>query len=145
MPNQKDPNYPAMRWNPANGDESDVFQSEDEVPEGWLDHHPDDTAKGGAGQKAAVEHRQPSGGRRRGTAPVKDAVDPDLGTGDDTPMTREEVVTALQEGKVRFNKEASDEDLTAQLVAALQGVLTKRNVAFDPAASPRALLALVRA
>lgn len=142
MPPNVDPNYPAMRWDPATG-ESDVFQTEGDVPDGWLDHHPSDEAKGGAGLKAPVVQHAASGGRRRGGKAATKDVD-DLGSADDTLMTREEIVAALDEGKVRYNKEASDEDLLAQLVAALKGVLSKQGKPFAGDASPRALLALVR-
>jgi hypothetical protein len=37
----KNANYPAFRWHPETG-EAKVFNSEGDVPEGWLHKHPED-------------------------------------------------------------------------------------------------------
>lgn len=110
-----------MGWNPETG-ENAVFDSPEEREEaGWLDHHPNDDAKGGPGAKADEPDRDP-------------------------PMEREEVITALKEGGVNFNEAASTKQLDNALKGALRKALTaaKRESEFDKSTSTRALLALVK-
>lgn len=110
---------PTMRWHPETG-EAQTFGPDDPVPEGWLDHHPDDVSKNPA--PAVVED---------------DEDDPNA------PLTKREVVAALTEGGLEFNKNAKVADLTEQLVTALKAALKAGNVEFADDTSPRALLALV--
>lgn len=111
---------PKMRWHPTTG-ESQVFHDGDTVPEGWLDHHPEDT------RHAAVE-KQP---------------DPKAKTVTALPMTRDEIKAALDAGEVPYAKNAKDQTLYDLLVESLRKHLTEAQIEFDPAADAKALLALV--
>lgn len=109
-----------MRWSVETG-ESKVFKKGEEIPDGWLDHHPNDEEKGGAGPKR--------------DAPEKDP-----------PLERDEVIAALKEGGVNFNEQATTRQLDNALKGALRKALTaaKREDEFDKDTSTRALLAIVR-
>lgn len=116
---------PTMRWHPETG-ESQVFGSDDAIPEGWLPHHPEDKAKTAA---AAALAPKPE--------PKAKEDDPNA------PLLKREVIAALKMGNLAFNENDKVGDLTDQLVSALKAALTAGNVAFAEDASPRALLALV--
>lgn len=118
---------PTMRWHPETG-ESATFGPDDPIPEGWLPHHPDDTAKTAALAALAPKPKEPPEGK-----------------GDDpnAPLLKREVVAALKMGGLEFNENDRVADLTDQLVAALKAALTNGKVQFAEDASPRALLALV--
>lgn len=109
--------YPGWRWDPSTG-ESRVIVTAEDLPDGWLDHHP--------------AHDGPVA-----AAPAHD----------DTPapaiMTRDEITAALTAGGVTFHQSVSTSKLYAKLCEALRNVLTGRNIAFAPDADGRALLALV--
>lgn len=110
-----------MGWDPKTG-ASEVFASPEERDKaGFIDHHPDDEAKGGV--NASVD-------------------EPDK----DPPMEREEVIAALKEGGVKFNEQASDKQLDNALKGALRKALTaaKREGEFTKDTSTRDLLALVK-
>ncbi len=106
-----------MFWNPADGEPVTIGDDE-EVPEGFLDHHPDDMEKGGAAAPPEVEQ--------------------------EVPLTHEELVTALQNSGTSFNEEADDAALTKQLVGLLHKALKARKVTFAKTDGPRALLAMLQ-
>lgn len=109
-----------MGWDPRTG-ESQIFDSPEARDEaGWLDHHPSDEEKGGAG------------------AVAQDDVD------QDPPLSRNEVIAALNEGKVQFNARATDKQLNSALDRALRKTLSTRNIDYTNKDSTRKLLALVR-
>lgn len=123
---------PTMRWHPETG-ESAEFGPNDGVPEGWLDHHPDDATK-----------HVPAAAEPAAWAAPKPPETPE-GKGDDpnAPLLKREVVAAMKMGGLAFNENDKVGDLTDQLVVALKAALKHGNVAFAEDASPRALLALV--
>lgn len=105
-------------WNPENG-ESKVFDSpEAREAEGWLDHHPLDEDKGGVGSVNAPE--------------AEDS------------LSRDEIVAALTEGGIAFNKKAATKTLAETLDSSLRAALKARNVEFEEKASTRDLLALIK-
>lgn len=107
-----------MAWNPATG-EAGVYDK-DAVPEGFLDHHPNDPEKG--------------------TAPAAAADD----VSKDPPLDRAELLDALKEGGVEHNPNATDRQLDAALKGALRKVLTARKIEYTKNDSTRQLLALVK-
>lgn len=104
---------PTMAWHPETG-ESKIFKHPSEVPEGWLDTHPDNVPK-------VVKP----------AAPVAD---------DKLPMTRKEIVAALTDGGLQFDAKAPVKVLYAQLTDAVKSALTDAGVEFDAAADTKALL-----
>lgn len=117
---------PTMRWHPETG-EPQEFGPDDAIPDGWLEYHPNDTAKA---PKADAAPKDPP--------PAKTPADDP-----NAPLLKREVIAALEMGRLEFDKNATVPVLTEQLVTALKAALTAGNVAFAEDASPRALLALV--
>jgi hypothetical protein len=114
-----------MGWDPETG-ENKVFDTPAaREAEGWLDHHPSDEEKGGAGKAPGA---------------TRDQDDPA-----DAPLTREELITALKEGGVNFKETATDAQLDSALRGALRKALTARKVEFTGKDSTRALLAKLKA
>lgn len=112
-----------LGWNPKTGEKQIFASPEEREKEGWLDHHPNDTEKGGPGKEKVERHRP----------------------NDDPPLTREEVIAALKEGKVEFNEKATDKQLDNALKGALIRALKGRNVDVDPKLPTRKLLAQLKA
>lgn len=102
--------FPGMRWDPKTG-ENQTFQSAGDVPEGWIDHHPNDGEQG-TPPKAARP------------APA-DKVE--------LPLTRKEIVEHLKAGGVAFTITAGTQALYDLLLASVQGALTEQKIEFDPA------------
>lgn len=116
---------PKMRWDPVTG-ENQTFTDDESAPEGWLDHHPLDPAHK-AGPTPAPEPE-----------PVVPVAAPDA------PLTKKELVAALTEGGIVFDKGAEAADLDAVLRDALTAALTAAKVDFELKASTRELLAFAR-
>lgn len=104
---------PTMAWHPETG-ESKIYNHPSEVPEGWLDTHPDNVPKA----------------PKPAPSPVEDKL----------PMTRKEIVAALTEGGLQFDPKAPVKVLYAQLTDAVKSALTDAGVSFDDAADTKALL-----
>jgi hypothetical protein len=119
-----DRDYPAMKWDPVSG-EARTFTKAAEVPEGWLDTHPANVAnvaKPAPDNKKVVEAAAKA-------APL--------------PLTRKEMVKALQDGGIAFDPAAKVDVLYAILTEAVKKFLTTAEIEFDPAMDTKALLALV--
>jgi hypothetical protein len=110
----KDQSYPALKWHPETGD-CRLFHSEGQVPKGWLDQHP------------------------RNLAPEK--LDPASPAA--LPMTRKEIVEALNSGGISYDPKAKASVLFDQLTVAVKEALTEANISFDDAADTKELLALL--
>lgn len=119
-------NHPRMRWHPTSG-ESQVFTADSEVPEGWLDHHPDDP------RHVAVE-KQPD---PKAKAPIGAAAAVAL------PMTRDEIKAALDKAEIVYAKNAKDQTLYDLLLTSLRTYLTAQTVEFSETDDAPALLKLV--
>jgi hypothetical protein len=117
-----DRDYPAMKWDPVSG-EARTFTKAVEVPEGWLDTHPANVAN-------VAKQEAP----KTAEAPAKAAP---------LPLTRKEMVKALQDGGVAFDPAAKVDVLYAILTEAVKKFLTTAEIEFDPAMDTKALLALV--
>lgn len=115
----KDPNYPAMKWHPVTG-EYVICQNESEVPEGYLDTHPNNLPA----VKAA-------------DAPAASSALVVL------PMKKADIITALTEGGIQFDPKAKAIVLYEALLASLQAHLTEAEVEFPENATAPELLALV--
>lgn len=111
----KDKAFPAMYW-PATGGAPQVFNSADEIPEGWLPHHP-------SAQEPIKE------------APVVNA--------NKLPMTKAAIIAALAEGGITAPATASTKALYDLLVTSLQDELTESKIEFPVGATAPELLALV--
>ena len=111
-----DRNFPAMYWNPETS-EPRVFDAPEDVPAGWLPHHP-------ANAPAAPPPAKPA---------PKASV----------PMTRAEIVAALDAGNVPYTSTTSDARLYKLLVSSLQTHLTEQGIKYPANADAFALLALV--
>jgi hypothetical protein len=107
--------FPGMRWHPTTG-ENQVFQSAEDVPEGYLDYHPSNPPEGAEPVKAAP---------------------------DALPMSREEIVKELSEGGIAFKANAKTEKLYGVLVEAVKAHLTASEIEFPETANGPELLALV--
>lgn len=113
---------PTMAWEPKTG-ESKIFNHPDDVPAGWLDTHPDNLA--------SVTKPEPD---KAPDAPTKAAP---------LPLTRKEMVKALQDGGIAFDPAAKVDVLYSVLTEAVQKFLITAEIEFDPALDTKALLALV--
>lgn len=113
---------PKMRWHPVTG-ENQTFADEESAPEGWLDHHPADPAH---------------------AKPAEPVVPAEVLPPPEKPLTGKELVVALTEGGIVFDKNAKVAELDALLRDALVAALTKAAVPFDTDASTRALLTLAK-
>jgi hypothetical protein len=107
--------FPAYMWSPEG--ECRPFDKAEDVPDGWTDHHPNHFD----GQKPPP--------------PVKAAVP--------TPMTRDEIVAALDAGGIEFGKNTGTKALYDLLTKSVQKVLTDRSIPFDQNADTRVLLGLL--
>lgn len=126
-PPKGDPNFPARMWHPESG-ESAVFHNAADVPEGWLDTHPNNA-------KRVPANAAPAQPAVKAPAPDK--------KGNGLPMTREQITIALLEGGVQFKRSSDDKALYATLMTALKKVLDDQGVKYDPKANAPALLELL--
>jgi hypothetical protein len=94
---------PTMAWHPETG-ENQIFDHPSEVPEGWLDTHPNNKPKGAKEAKA----------------PAPDAFK-------DAPMSKDEIVAALTAGGVQFDANAKPKALQGVLREAVVKALTGRS------------------
>lgn len=111
----KDPKFPGMRWHPETG-ENRIFNSAAEVPDGWQDRHPADTAD------------------------AKPAPPP---TANPLPMSKAEVKAALTAGGIAFEPRLGHKALYEILVVSLKEHLTAAGIEFPADATAPQLLALV--
>ena len=116
----KDQSYPAMKWDPVTK-ESRVFNKASEVPDGWLDTHPDNLENMPQPVKAPEVQAK--------AVPL--------------PLTRKEMVQALQDGGIPFDPASKVDVLYAILTEAVKKFLTDADIAFDPAADTKVLLGLL--
>ena len=123
----KDPNFPAMMFHPETG-AATVFKSAGEVPEGYLSFHPKDPARKA---KDALEAAKVVDAKPAPAAPVK------------LPLTRKEIVAALEAGGVTFDKDARVDALYEVLTKAVKDALAAAEVEYDPNLDTKALLALL--
>jgi hypothetical protein len=115
----KTPGFPAYYYSPDG--EARIFQSADEVPEGWTTKHPDHH----------IDDKKPE--------PAAPPVD---------KLTREEVIAALVSGGIEFKKNAGTAALEKQLRESAIAYLTDKDggqVSFPADISTRKLLALLPA
>lgn len=124
----KDPNFPAMMFDPETG-EGKVFKTAGEVPEGYLPFHPKDPARKA---KDALE-----------AAKVVDAKPADAAKPVQLPLTRKEIVAALEAGGVTFDKSARVDALYEVLTKAVKDALAEAKIEYDPNLDTKALLALL--
>lgn len=115
--------FPSMRWHPETG-EARVFNAAHEVPEGWLDAHPNDPKA-----KAA----EPAGDSAGEGEPAKE------------DLTRAQIIAALTEGQIEFSKNARTGPLYVKLTEAVKANLAARNITFEQDAPTSALLELAKA
>jgi hypothetical protein len=106
-------------WDPETGEQKVFDSPEAREAEGWLDHHPLDEDKGGAG---------PGGG-------ADDESD---------DLTRDEIVAALKEGGIKHNARAATLTLLSTLDSSLRVALKAKGIAFEDATPTRDLLALIK-
>ena len=104
---------PTMAWDPETGD-AQVYNHPSEVPEGFLDAHPN--------------HPK-----------FKPAPAAEPGS----EMTRAEVIAALKSGGVSFNPAAKQAVLYELLTVAVKKALDATKVKYDPALPTKQLLALL--
>ena len=97
-----------------------IFNSADEVPEGWVDRLD--------GEPSAI------GSKPRPAAMEKPVDDP-------TAMSRKEITEALKAGGISFSPTEKTEALSDLLKGKVMEVLAKRNIPFDANAPVRDLLA----
>jgi hypothetical protein len=132
----KDPYFPAILWNKHG--HSRLFKGKHEIPAGecWRGTHPNNWAEDKPEQEApAVQAEKPADG----PAPLPAKVEPAAGL----PLTREEIVAALDTGGVSYSRNTGTRKLYDLLVTTLKGVLKARGVAFDDAADGKTLLGLL--
>lgn len=128
----KDPNYPAMKWQPITG-EARTFTAPEDVPEGWLDTHPLNLPP----KPAPLTVAEAAEVLRASTRPA-----PDSNAGE-LPMTRDEIKVALDQLQVQYAKNAGDAKLYVLLGEAVREDLTAAAIEFDPHANTATLLALL--
>lgn len=109
--------FPAFKWHPKTG-ESQIFNAEHEVPDGWLDTHPDNVK---ADEKA--DDKTPLSAK--------------------LPMTKKEIVKALVEGGIDYDTAAPASVLYGFLDEKLREHLTAAQVEIPEGADVPALLALI--
>lgn len=112
--------FPAWRYDPVTR-EGRVFDTADDVPEGWVDR------LGAEGEVVTVKVK---GGAAKAPEPK-----------DDGTMTRAEIMAALKGGGVDFKVTAKTDELHDLLKGKVMEVLTQRNIEFDADADARTLLA----
>lgn len=108
---------PTMAWHPETG-ENQIFNHPSEVPDGWLDTHPDNM---------------------KAKAPAK----AEAATGA-LPMTREEITKALDECEISYKPKAKDKALYELLEKSLRDHFAAEKVEVPADADVPALLALVK-
>ncbi len=108
-----DVKFPGLRWDPKTGN-CETFNSAGDVPEGWLDHHPDDPAHGGSPRAAKAD--KPA---------AADKVE--------LPLTRKEIMEHLKAGNVTFSPTLGTAALYELLVTSAKEALTAAAIEFDPA------------
>lgn len=111
--------FPAWFYNPETK-EGQIFESADDVPEGWVDRLDGEPKVVGSKAKAPKAQK---------TEPT-----------DDTSMTRAEMIEALKNGGVEFKVTAKNAELHDLLKGKVMEVLTQRQIAFDADAPVRDLL-----
>lgn len=110
------PDYPSMRWHPETG-EMAVYNAPHEVPEGWLDTHPNNVSKVKKAEKPAAEANL-------------------------LPMTKAEIVKALTDGGIPFKPQTGAKGLYALLDTALRAHLAAEKIEVPEGANVPALMAL---
>ena len=110
----KDQAYPALKWHPETGD-CRLFHNEASVLKGWLDQHP---------RNLKPENVDPAA-----PAPL--------------PMTRKEIVDALNNGGISYDPKSKTTVLFDQLTVAVKEALTEADISFDDAADTKELLDLL--
>lgn len=114
-----------MMWHIETGAPK-IFEDKEDHGPMYLPHHPEDTDKAAQGNVEQVHTPHPG----------ESVVDPN-------PLTKAEVVAALDAGAIEYDGRQGVAALTAVLVAALKDVLGKTEVPFAEDESPRSLLAKV--
>lgn len=110
-----------LRWDPKTGEAKEFEKGN--VPEGFLDHHPEDPA-----YKNKPEAEKP-------VVPVVEKVKPTL--------NRKETIAALTHASVTFDEKATAVDLYSLLLTEVKAELVKANIEHDAASEDaKALLAL---
>lgn len=112
----KDREYPAMKWHPETG-ASEIFNSASDVPEGYLDCHPN-----------SVQDNRPPPAPKAGVL----------------PMTKAEMVAALKAGNIEYPANAGAKALYELLDGKLREHLATNNVPVPEGADVRALLTLIK-
>lgn len=124
---------PTMAWNPEKleegGYESRTFNHPSEVPEGWLDTHPEHPS-------LKVPVKPPGVINPKGSKAPEAAKVP-------LDMTRKEITAALDEGGVKYDPQAKVADLYPLLTENVKKALLEAEIEFDPNAGTKALLALL--
>lgn len=108
--------WPSWYYGP-NGEKA-IFERAEDVPEGWFDHE----------DKHADTGKEPPKSKE---TPV--------------PLARKEVVAALKEGEIVFDKAASTKALYDLLTEKVKEHLTESGVEFDPDADTKSLLEMLKA
>lgn len=110
---QKDPNFPAMKWHPKTG-ESRVFTAAEDVPEGWIDTHPNNVI-------------------------AKDAPAPD-----ELPLTKKQIKTELDAAGVTYPPTAGAKALYELLSDSLKTFCAENEIPYEADMSVLTLLELVK-
>lgn len=112
----KDRKWPAYYWDQDS--KPHRCEGPEDVQEGWLDYSPANAAE----------------------APA-----PNINEAKPAPMTRDEIIAALNDGGIDFKKNAGTSALYSQLTERVKAHLTESGIAFNPAADTRTLLGLLKA
>lgn len=107
--------FPALMWHAVTG-EVGLFTKAEDVPEGYIDTHPNNLAS--VTQPAAEQPNAPAA----------------------LSMTRDEIVKALEEGGIPFKPNASDKKLHNLLVFKVKEVLQAAEIEFDDACTDAKIL-----
>lgn len=108
--------FPALMWHAVTG-EVGLFTKAEDVPEGYIDTHPNNLAN--VAQPAAELVAAP--------AVI-------------LSMTRKEIVKALEDGGIQFNPRAKAVELHDLLVAKVKEVLKNMELEFDDACTDAKIL-----
>lgn len=111
----KNHEFPAMRWHPITG-EMQVFHAAHDVPADWLTYHP----ASADGQKPAPKVKP-----------------------NELPMTKEEIVAALESGGIKFKATQGVKALYELLDANLREHLAANKIDIPEGATVPALLSLI--
>lgn len=112
----KDPNFPAKKWHPETG-ESRIFAAPEDVPEGYLDHHPN--------------HKHDT---KPDPKPKADVL----------PMSREDIRKELDAASITYPKNAGTKALYELLGDTLKQFCANNKIDYDPNAAVPDLLKLVK-